>query len=199
MSIVGGMVLAAGLSERMRGDVPKQMLPLGGLTLAGATVRNAEGSSLDRVVVVIGHRSDEVAAAVGEGRAEIVVNPEYRQGNMTSFRAGAAALAGCDAFVVLLADMPGVSSSMIDSIVAEWYRSGPWAAVSSYTDGPGHPLLLSAAALDEASQAQGRKGVWRFLNDASDRVEEIVFDSPMPTDVNTPEQYGEVLLELDTD
>ena len=193
------MVLAAGLSERMRGDVPKQMLPLGGLTLAGVTVRNAEGSSLDRVVVVTGHRSDEVAVAVGEGRAEIVVNPEYRQGNMTSFRAGAGALAGCDAIVVLLADMPGVTTAMIDSIVAEWHRSRPWAAVSSYTDGRAHPLLLSAAALGEASQIEGRKGVWRFLDDAGDRVEAIIFDFPMPTDVNTPEQYGEVLLELETD
>jgi molybdenum cofactor cytidylyltransferase len=194
MSSIGGMVLAAGLSERMHGPLPKQLLPLGGLTMAAVTVRHAEASVLDKIVVVTGHRSDEVAVAVGGGRAEIVFNPDFKEGNMTSFRAGATALAGCAAFVVLLADMPGVNTSMIDQIVAEWHRSRPWAAVASYSDGRAHPLLLSAAAMSDAAQAQGAKGVWRFLDDARDGlVKQVVFDFPMPQDINTADEYQQIL------
>lgn len=188
------MILAAGLSERMRGPLPKQLLPLGGLTMAAVTVQHAEASALDKIVVVIGHRSDDVAAAVRGGRAEIVVNPDFREGNMTSFRAGATALAGCAAFVVLLADMPDVSTAMIDQIVSQWHSSRPWAAVASYSDGRAHPLLLSAPAMAEAVQAQGAKGVWRFLDDAPDGlVEQIVFDFPMPQDINTEDDYQQFL------
>ncbi len=188
------MVLAAGLSERMGGSVPKQLLPLGDLTIAAASVRNAEESDLDRVVVVTGHRSDRVSAAVAGGRAEIVENTEYREGNMTSFRVGVRALAGCAAYVILLADMPGVDAALINRVVAEWNAIRPWAAVSSYSDGRAHPLLLSAAAVADAVRADGPKGVWRFLDDAPEgAVVDISFDLPTPADINTLSEYRNVV------
>jgi molybdenum cofactor cytidylyltransferase len=183
------MVLAAGLSERMTGSVPKQLLPVGGGTLVALTVRHAEASNLRRVVVVTGHRAADVAASVAGGRAHIVENPHYRQGNMTSFRVGAAALAECDACVVLLADMPGVTPDMINRLVDEWEGSRPWAAVSSYRGRLAHPLLLSAAALLEVTGVDGAKGVWRFLESAPDRVSRVSFDRAVPLDVNTAADY----------
>jgi molybdenum cofactor cytidylyltransferase len=188
------MVLAAGLSQRMEGPVPKQLLPLGGETVVARSVRVAEDSQLDRVVVVTGHRAGEVAASIAEGRAEVVENPDYGTGNMSSFRVGAAALADCDAVVMLLGDMPGVSAVMIGRLVDEWHRNHPWAAWSVYTDGPGHPLLFSAAALQQASQMQGAKGVWRFLESAPPgQVSAVEFPIPAPTDVNTREDYEQLL------
>lgn len=184
------MVLAAGLSERMEGEIPKQLLPVGELTLAGLAVRHAEGSRLDRIVVVTGHRSAEVAAGIAGGRAETVENPDFRQGNMTSFRVGARVLADCDAVVVLLADMPGVTSDMIDRLVDEWEDAAPWAAVSSYHGQLAHPLLLSSDALAAAAEAEGAKGVWRFLQTADpDRVRRVPFDRAVPLDVNTAADY----------
>jgi molybdenum cofactor cytidylyltransferase len=190
MSTVGGMVLAAGLSERMKGKLPKQLLPVGDITLAALAVRHAEASRLYRVVVVTGYRGAEVAASVAGGRAEVVHNPDFRRGNMTSFRVGAQSLDDCEAVVVLLADMPGVTPEMIDRIVGEWERAHPWAAISSYHGGPAHPLLLSRAALDKAVEAEGSKAVWRFLETISpDRVERIPFDRAVPLDVNTAAEY----------
>jgi molybdenum cofactor cytidylyltransferase len=189
MGGVCGMVLAAGLSERMAGSVPKQLLPVGDGTLAALTVRHAEASNLEQVVVVTGHRAADVAASVAGGRAHVVENPHYQQGNMTSFRAGAAALAECDACVVLLADMPGVTTDMINRLVDEWERARPWAAVSSYRGRLAHPLLLSAEALLEATGVDGAKGVWRFLELVTDRVTRVSFDRAMPLDVNTAADY----------
>ncbi len=189
MGGVGGMILAAGLSERMSGPLPKQLLPVGEETLVGLTVRHAEDSNLDRVVVVTGHRSSDVAASIAGGRARVVENPHYRQGNMTSFRVGAAALAECDASVVLLADMPGVTTETIDRLVDEWELHRPWAAVCSYRGRSAHPLLLSAEALLEATGVEGAKGVWRFLDSAADRVTLVPFDRAAPLDVNTAADY----------
>jgi molybdenum cofactor cytidylyltransferase len=194
MGDIGGMVLAAGISERMAGPLPKQLLPLSGATLVAVTVRHAEASRLDRVVVVTGHRSSEVAQAVTGGRARVVENPDYRQGNMTSFRVGATALAGCEACVILLADMPDVTAAMIDEMVTVWRRDRPWAAVASYWDRRAHPLLLSAAAMEEVCAAEGPKGVWRFLAAAPPgHVADVVFDRSMPADVNTAADYERLL------
>ena len=190
MSIVGGMVLAAGLSERMEGELPKQLLPVGGMTLAALAVRHAEVSRLDRVVVVTGYRSAEVIAGVAGGRAETVENPDFRQGNMTSFRVGARSLEECDAVVVLLADMPGITPEMIDRLIDEWEQTHPWAAVSSYHGQLAHPLLLSADAIRQAAEAEGAKGVWRFLQAVDpDRLRRIEFDRAAPLDVNTTADY----------
>ena len=189
--MIGGIVLAAGLSERMTGAMPKQLLSLGDEPMVTVTVRNAEASELDRIVVVTGHRGTEVAEAVAGGRSIVVDNPEYRDGNMTSFRAGFGALPGCDAYVVLLADMPGVTPEMIDRLVEAWRGDQPWAAVSRYRNGRAHPLLLSASAMAGAAQAEGAKGVWRFLDAApAERVADVVFDLSVPPDVNTREDYG---------
>ncbi|MDJ0923656.1 MAG: nucleotidyltransferase family protein [Acidimicrobiia bacterium] len=190
MGVVGGIILAAGLSERMSGALPKQLLPVGDTTLVGVAVRHAEASLLDRVVLVTGYRAGEVAEAGSRGRTEVVHNPEYRSGNMSSFRAGAASLEGCDAVVVLLADMPGVTTAMIDRLIAEWHEHEPWAAVSSYRGELAHPLLLSAEAMGAATEAQGAKGVWRFLEAApSGRVRHVAFDRHVPLDVNTVADY----------
>ena len=190
------MVLAAGMSERMAGRLPKQLLPFAGDTLAAVTVRHAEASRLDRIVVVTGHRAAEVEQAVAGGRARVVENPDYRQGNMTSFRVGAAALQGCEACLVLLADMPDVTTAMIDEMVAVWRHDRPWAAVASYRDRRAHPLLLSAAAMVQAVATEGPKGVWRFLEAApSGAVADVIFDRSMPTDVNTVADYERMLRE----
>lgn len=188
------MILAAGLSERMGGDVPKQLLPFGSTTVAARTVRNAEASRLDRVVVVTGYRAAEVAESVGGGRAEVVENSEYRTGNMSSFRVGAQALANCRSVIVLLADTPQITTAMIDRIIAEWDYRHPWAARCVYADGPAHPLLFSAAALREAAATQGAKGTWKFLDSSPPgRVHSIRFVMPAPIDVNTPPEYEQVL------
>lgn len=194
--MIAGIVMAAGLSERMVGSLPKQLLPLAGRPLIAITVGNAVASSLDKVVVVTGHRGDEVAAAIADTRATVVPNPDYRGGNMTSFRAGYASAPNCDAYVILLADMPGVTTAIIDRMIATWNAGRPWAAVAEYSDGPRHPLLLSAAAMTEAAGTTGPKAIWRFLESAPPgRVEPVAFLQSAPRDVNTHADYEALLPE----
>ena len=182
--------MAAGLSERMGGQIPKQLLPLGGRPLVAVTVMNAVASSLDEVVVVTGHHGDEVAAAVAGTGAVAVANPDYRQGNMTSLRAAWEALPECEAYLVLLADMPGVTTAIIDRMVTVWTATQPWAATAVFTDGRRHPLLLSAAAMSQAVVLTGPKAVWKLLDAAPQgTVVTIDFAIPAPLDVNTIADY----------
>src|SRR5262245_62396349 len=62
-----GVVLAAGRSERLRRVTrgrSKLLLHLGGLRLIERAVRTLLSTGVDRVVVVVGHQADAVAAAV---------------------------------------------------------------------------------------------------------------------------------------
>jgi molybdenum cofactor cytidylyltransferase len=194
--MIGGIVLAAGLSERMGGPLPKQLLRLAGRPLVAISVGNAVASLLDEVVVVTGHRGDEVAEAIADLGAIIAPNPDYREGNMTSLRAGYAALPDCEAYVVLLSDMPGVTTEMIDRMVGTWRSQRPWAAIACYSDGVKHPLLLSRDAMVDAVKVIGPKAVWRFLESApAGSVANVDFPQTSPTDVNTSADYERLLAE----
>ena len=189
--MIGGIVLAAGLSERMGEGRFKQLLPIGGRPMVAVVAANAVASELDEVVVVTGHRGEEVAAAVSATGAFVAHNPDYLSGNMTSFRTGYRALPRCDAYVILLTDMPGVDSAMINRHVALWHEQHPWAAVSAYQDRRAHPLLMSASAMAAAVSATQPRAVWKLLASESSVVD-VKFDCPAPADLNTLSDYREL-------
>ncbi len=192
-----GIVLAAGESERMGGQV-KQLLPFGKRTMAAMTVAHAEASQLDRVIVVTGREADAVTGSLAADRATIVRNANYREGNVSSLERGLTAAGPVAAVVLLLGDMPGVDRSIIDAMVDEWRRSSPWAAVAVYADRmPNHPFLLSAAAIEAMRRWSGAKVLWRLLvADPPQPVARVEFDREAPVDVDTPEAYQAALRQL---
>jgi molybdenum cofactor cytidylyltransferase len=188
--MIGGIVMAAGLSERMGGPLPKQLLPIAGKPMVAVTVSNAVASELDLVVVVTGHCAADVEAAVADSSAIVVNNPDYREGNMTSLRTALRAIPDCDAYLLLVADMPGVTPEIIDRMVEAWGRERPWAAVAEYLDGVRHPLLLSRDAMNAAMELNGPKAVWQFLDEAPDgMVMAVALECRAPRDVNEAADY----------
>lgn len=182
--------MAAGLSDRMGGTVPKQLLPRAGRPLVAIAADAAVGAQINEVVVVTGHHAEEVSAAVADLDVRVAFNADYRDGNMTSLRAGYAALGECDAYVVLLADMPEVTTAMINRLIARWESDQAWAVVASYRDKDAHPLLLSAEAMKESLSDSGANAVWRMLASAPEgAVVREVFAREAPIDVNTPDDY----------
>jgi CTP:molybdopterin cytidylyltransferase MocA len=189
VSSVVGVVLGAGESSRF--GTPKQLLPFGGTTLLGQAVRNANASALDRVVVVLGRASQELRASVDFGRAEVVENTAYGTGCASSLLAGLdAAGEDCEAIALLLGDQPGVRPEFIDYIVATWRRERPWAAVTSYVGGLGHPFVFTREAFGELRGLHGDKAVWKLIEAYPERVSRVRIEAPLPPDVDTPEDYG---------
>ena len=74
------IILAAGEGTRMKSTVPKVLHPLCGRSMLGHAIAAARELSPERLIVVVGHRGDEVAAhAVSEApEAEVVI--QDRQG-----------------------------------------------------------------------------------------------------------------------
>ena len=172
---------------------PKQLLPLAGTTLIDVTVQRALASRLERIVVVTGAESRAVEDAIAARDVEIVHNPDHFSGNLSSLRAGVTA-ANAEAVVLILGDMPGTSPDAINALLETWDRKLPWAAVSSYDDGEGHPFLLSRAALDHSLRLEGPKPLWRMLRLAPNgEVVHVEIVGNRPPDIDTPDDYEELL------
>jgi molybdenum cofactor cytidylyltransferase len=178
---VTGVILGAGLSRRL--GRPKQTLPLGDTTLLGWVVREAEASSLDRIVVV-------TTVEVATDRAT-VTRPSGRDPSCSasSLRSGLAAAGAADAVLLLVGDMPGVDTAVIDAVRAEWEAGRPWALVTEYDDARGHPLVFSADALPALRAARGEKVAWKLLESEHERVATARVRRPLPLDVDTWEDY----------
>jgi molybdenum cofactor cytidylyltransferase len=189
MGEVVGVVLGAGSSTRL--GRPKQTLPFGDRTLLAHVVGDIEASGLDRVVLVLGGASAEVAASLPHtNRAEIVRNDGYGTGCASSLLAGLDAAGDCDAIVMLLGDMPGVTPAVIDSVVARWRQLPTWAAVTEYRDGIGHPFVFSAEAFSTLRTLHGDKAVWKIVDrEPESRVARIPVDADRPVDVDTWDDY----------
>jgi len=174
----------------MKDDVVKQLLPWGDTTLTGAVVQNAERSCLERIVVVVGDHADEVRAALPPGQRTVVVNPDFRDGNLSSFRVGVAAAGAPAAVVVLLGDVPTVGPEIIDRFVDVWEAGQPWAAIGQYRYSLGHPLLLSAEAIAEIGPSAGSKTLWKLVREAPPgAVGRVQFACSRPWDINTMADY----------
>ena len=186
-SIVG-VVLGAGRSSRF--GTPKQLLPFGDTTMLGQVVRNANASELDRVVVVLGRASEDLRGSVDFGRAVVVENTAYGTGCASSLLAGLdAAGEDCEALVLVLGDQPGVRTEFIDSVLAAWSQNRPWAAVTSYDGGLGHPFVFAREAFEDLRALHGDKAVWKLIEAYPERVYQVEIEARLPPDVDTPEDY----------
>lgn len=192
MGDVVGVLLGAGSSRRL--GRPKQTLPLGDTTVLGWTLRDAESSGLDRVVLVVGGAADETPPC---GRAEVVYNAEYGTGCASSLLAGLDAAGDADAIVMLLGDMPGVDAAVIDTVVGAWRADPAWAAVTAYQGRLGHPFVFSADAFPTLRGLHGDKAVWKIVDaEPESRVRRIAVDRPLPRDIDTWDDYRAVCGDL---
>jgi molybdenum cofactor cytidylyltransferase len=186
-----GIVLGAGASKRL--GRPKQTLPFGETTLLGHVLRDVEGSSLERVVLVVGGAADDALAQIEPRRAEVVRNDSYGSGCASSLLAGLDAAGDVPAVMLLLGDMPGVEPALIDELAAAWAERRPWAAVTSYRGELGHPFVFSAAAFGALRSLRGDKAVWKLIESHPERVERVDLDRELPRDVDTWEDYDAAL------
>jgi len=198
-SFTSGVILAAGSARRM-GQL-KQLLPVAGKPMVQHVIDAAEQSRLDEIVLVLGHRADEIRQAVVlPAAARIVVNEHHATGQGGSLATG---LRGCDeragAAAILLGDQPGVTAALIDRVVAAFadqntdarpiLRPVYGAGHGSGERTPGHPVILARAVWEAAMNIEGDSGARSLIADDPLRVLELPLDGPPPADIDTPEAY----------
>jgi bifunctional UDP-N-acetylglucosamine pyrophosphorylase/glucosamine-1-phosphate N-acetyltransferase len=108
MSELTVIVLAAGQGKRMKSSLPKVLHPLGGRTMVGHVLTAVEALGADRVVTVVGHGREQVAAHLGEHFPGVQVAVQEEQlgtGHATRIGLEAAGAVGGDV-LVLTADTP---------------------------------------------------------------------------------------------
>lgn len=195
---LSALVLAAGLSSRM-GRL-KPLLPLdpqGAQTPLGLCVGLFRAAGIDEVVVVTGHRDDEVGSAARAAGARVVHNPDFALGMYSSIRAGVAGLdAATDGFFLLPVDIPLVRTGTVRLLARAFAGKPASVLLPVFAGRRGHPPLLGRELIGRIQDSAEPAGGLRTLLDQveaeqPERVREVqVADRFILRDMDTPADHA---------
>lgn len=188
MSRISAIVLAAGLSSRM--ESLKPLLDLRGRTLLERAVVAFTSVGIDDVVVVTGHRSEEVGAAAVAAGARPLHNPRFADGMYSSVRAGVADVRPGRRFFLLPVDCPLVRPETVGRLARTGAEEAS-AVVPAHAGRPGHPPLLAPRLRDAILTSRPAGGLRGLLAGRLAETLTVDVDDPGVTlDVDTPDDLG---------
>jgi CTP:molybdopterin cytidylyltransferase MocA len=165
------------------------LLPAGGGTLLSAAVAPLLEAGLDRVVVVLGDRAEEVSRGAHlpeDPRLVLVVCPDWRAGMASSLKRGLEACAAADAIVVALGDQPGVTADRVRRITAA-FGPGRDLIVAVHQGVPAHPVLFGRSLFRELEALSGDVGAREVIR--RHESEAIRIEVEILPDIDTEEDY----------
>jgi molybdenum cofactor cytidylyltransferase len=198
MADIAAIILAAGCSTRFAEGsdaATKLVAALGGNPLVRHVADAALLSSARPIVVVTGHQAGVVEAALRGLDLAFVANPYYAEGLSTSLRRGVDALpVTCAGALILLGDMPLVSSALIDRLIGAFERGlvastpVPLAAAPVRAGRRGNPVLIARDLFPAIAKLEGDHGARSLIDSLGPRVVEcLVEDDSALIDVDTKE------------
>lgn len=198
---VAAVVAAAGFSSRMGRFKP--LLPWRRGTVIESVVAGLVAGGASPVLVVTGHRGDEIAQRLAGGPAKVVFNPDYRHNEMIrSYQVGIEGLEkAClpvQGVLLALADQPHIQAEVIRQVI-EKARATPEAVViPSHMRRRGHPVYLPLWSFSKLLNLGKGQTLRDLLNTfSSEIVYETVGSDSVRRDMDVPAEYESLRAEYE--
>ncbi len=187
-SHVAALLLAAGRSVRMGAFKP--LLPFGDSTVVKSCIANLRDAAVDEIVIVVGHRANEVREHLKDTDVAFAVNDDPESEMSVSIARGVEQVSGeAHALLIALVDHPAVPSETIKAIINEWAR-GAELVQPEYDGRGGHPVIIDLKYRGELRHLDPDKGLRALFNSERDKVRRLPVDCPfVARDMDTWEDY----------
>jgi len=125
LSTATAIILAAGKSTRMKSEAPKVLHDICGCSMLSLVIDACRGAGVKRLVVVVGHRKDDVIEAFRDCDDITWVEQREQKGTGHAAQMCKDALAGCKGPVLCIAgDMPLIRQNTLEQLLAENAQTG---------------------------------------------------------------------------
>ena len=189
--MIVAVVLSAGESSRM--GRPKALLPIDGQTFIERIVAALKQTKVGKIIVILGHNGSELEAKISHLPVQILINTDYKQGQLSSLQLAVRDLqadADCDGMLVHLVDHPYLAPALVQEMIRRFYETKKRIIVPRYHGKRGHPVIFSNALFGELLSAPMAEGAKAVVN--AHRAETLEIDTQeegIAVDIDTPELY----------
>ncbi len=172
MKPLAAAILAAGESRRM--GRPKALVPLDGLTFVEHLLAAVRHPRIEIVRVVLGSNAEEIRAESNVDSGTIVVNKNWRLGQLSSIQVAIRSLpAGATAGLLLCpVDHPLITACLVSRLIAEFDASQKLIALPTHLGRRGHPVIFHYSLYDELLAASpdvgARQVVWAHAGEIAE-------------------------------
>ena len=188
MNHVAAILLAAGQSRRMGAFKP--LLPFGNSTVIEHCIDYLQQGGVETIVVVLGHRANEVRNALNERDVIFALNPDPNSEMGASIAAGIRVLpASSAATLIALVDHPAVPPTVVSTLIETW-QQGARLIIPTWQDRGGHPVLVDLSFKSELLNLNDNGGLRALFDTHRNIVNRMPVDSPyVARDMDTWDDY----------
>jgi molybdenum cofactor cytidylyltransferase len=171
-------------------DAFKPLLPFGDKTVIECCLDYLEQGGVETIVVVVGHRADEVRAKLNGRRVIFALNPDPASEMGASIAAGIRVLpASSAATLIALVDHPAVPPVIVSTLITNWTQ-GSQIIIPTWHDRGGHPVLVDLSFRQELLNLDATGGLRALFEAHRNEVRRVPVDSPfVARDMDTWDDY----------
>jgi molybdenum cofactor cytidylyltransferase len=191
--MIGGIILAAGLSTRMGRD--KALLPYRGSTFLGHLIHVLRQPRIGFLRIVVGENAAAVREQITFDPSQIVINPHPEQPQLVSLQLAIRSIPEqlVDGALVCLVDHPCVERETVRLLLDRFYQAGKRIVIPTFHGQRGHPVLFAVSLFGELLAAPLEQGARAVVHKFSADVLEVpTEDEGIVLDIDDPEAYRRI-------
>ena len=173
--MISAILLTAGQSKRMIGE-NKLTKKIQGVPLIKLSVKNILASSIDELIVVLGHQKEIIEKLIDKSeKIKCVFNKDFESGMASSIKAGLNHLSNnTEAFFICLGDMPMVNSDIYNQLIKS--KDNKKIIVPTYKGQQGNPVLFDKSMKEKIMNIAGDVGAKKILELNKDKILNLEID-----------------------
>jgi molybdenum cofactor cytidylyltransferase len=175
----------------------KPLLSFGSKTVIETCVEHLHEAGAEKIIVVVGHRADEIKTRLHDADVSFVPNPDPQSEMAVSIACGVAQLPQeARAVVIALTDYPAVSSEVTSTLIDHW-KAGAKLIIPEFRGHGGHPVIVDLSYREELMKLDPQGGLRSLFDTHKTEVLRVPVSSPyVARDMDTWDDYRALHLEL---
>jgi molybdenum cofactor cytidylyltransferase len=192
--MLAAVILAAGASSRM--GTPKALLPYRGRTFLEHLLEVSRHPRIGLTRVVLGAGADDVRDKVKLDSASIVLNADWRHGQLSSIQAALRSLPPdeTEGMILFLIDHALITAPLVGTLIEQFDESGKPIVIPTFHGRRGHPVIFRSSLYGELLAARADVGARAVVWTHAAEIHEVATEEEgVILNLNDPETLKRAL------